>query len=58
MNTIPVLARLLGDGNKIIERTAVELVGKLATHGECQVKNRCSAANQALKLSFVRPSRA
>jgi hypothetical protein len=57
-NTIPVLNKRLRDEDKDIRQKTAKLVDKLATHGEFQVKSRCSTADQALKPSFMRPSRA
>jgi hypothetical protein len=49
---LPFLTGLLGDQDKYVRDKTVELIGKLATHGECQLKNRCGMVNLDYRAEF------
>jgi hypothetical protein len=52
VNTIPVLPKRLGDESEGIRRKTAELVGKLSTQCECQLKTRCSTADSEYEAEF------
>jgi hypothetical protein len=56
--TIPLLIKPLEAENSYIGREAVQLISKLANHGEWQLDSITVQLIQTAKLSFVEPSQA
>jgi hypothetical protein len=49
---IPLVNKLLDDLDDNVQARTVILIGELANHGECQLKNRCGTADSEYEVEF------